>query len=251
MQDPEQDVDPLAPEIDTFVEPAAYMTADIPGVGGVLRERPEDFFVEELPLYEPCGSGEHIYLFVEKRNMSTVHMIRLLARHFGVNEDVVGYAGLKDKRAVTRQLISVQVPGKKPSDFPPFVHERVTVHWMDLHTNKLRQGHLAGNRFVVWIRGVEPTKAVHAHRYCSAWRPWACRTGRGSSGSGTWGTTTWWRATGFAGSIRRRWTNCWGRRGCGRSRRTTRAGCTRRGSTRRRWRSCRAAPRRSAGCSGR
>src|SRR5262245_7615155 len=109
-------------EIDTFVEPAVYLTQDIPGVGGVLRESPEDFFVEELPLYEPCGSGEHIYLFVEKRNMSTVQMIRLLARHFGIGEESVGYAGLKDKRAVTRQVVSIHVPGKKPADFPAFEH---------------------------------------------------------------------------------------------------------------------------------
>ena len=84
----------------------------------------------------------------------------------GVTDDAVGYAGLKDKRAVTRQLVSIHVPGKKPTDFPEFQHAggRLKVLWSDLHTNKLRLGHLAGNRFVVWIRGTEPTRAVHAHR---------------------------------------------------------------------------------------
>jgi tRNA pseudouridine13 synthase len=164
MHETGDEVDPLEPELDTFVESAAYMTADVPGVGGRLRDEPEDFFVEELPLYEPCGTGEHLYLFVEKRNMSTVHMIRLLANHFGVDEDAVGYAGLKDKRAVTRQLVSIQIPGKKATDFPEFQHERIKVLWSDLHTNKLRQGHLAGNRFVVRIRGADATKAIFAHR---------------------------------------------------------------------------------------
>lgn len=162
--DPIDDLEPPAPELDTFVEPAAYMTPDIPATGGILRERPEDFFVEELPLYEPCGQGEHIYLFVEKRNVSTVQMIRVLARHFGVGEEAVGYAGLKDKRAVTRQLVSIHVPGKKPADFPAFEHEHIGILWSDLHTNKLRPGHLAGNRFVIRIRGVDATKAVLAHR---------------------------------------------------------------------------------------
>lgn len=164
MTDPNDDIDLPPPEFDTFVEPAAYLTADLPGTGGIIRERPEDFFVEELPLYEPCGQGEHIYLFVEKNDISTTHMIRVLARHFGVPVDSIGYAGLKDKRAVTRQLVSVHVPGRKPADFPFFEHKQIGILWSDLHTNKLRLGHLAGNRFVIRIRGVQATNAVRAYR---------------------------------------------------------------------------------------
>ncbi|HYE01908.1 MAG TPA: tRNA pseudouridine(13) synthase TruD [Phycisphaerales bacterium] len=141
-----------------------HVTADLPGVGGVLRQRPEDFFVEELPAYEPCGSGEHLYLFVQKTDMPTMQLVSLLARHYGVPKHAVGYAGLKDRLAVTRQLVSVHLPGKRAEDPPAFAHERVTVLWSDRHTNKLRQGHLAGNRFVVRIRGVEAGGVVHAHR---------------------------------------------------------------------------------------
>ncbi|MCC6320296.1 MAG: tRNA pseudouridine(13) synthase TruD [Phycisphaerales bacterium] len=144
--------------------PVRYLTAAIPGTGGRIKERPDDFLVEEIPAYEPCGSGEHLYLFVEKRNYSTLHVARLLADHFGVRRDAVGMAGLKDKFAVTRQLFSVHTPGKGPDDFPAFSHDGVVIHWVDRHTNKLRRGHLRGNRFIIRIRGVDPSRVVLAYR---------------------------------------------------------------------------------------
>jgi len=156
--------DPPEPDLDPRAQPSVYLTDDVPGVGGEIKKRPEDFFVEELPLYEPSGAGEHIYLFIEKRNISTMHAVQAIARHFGVRVADVGYAGLKDKFAVTRQLVSVHTPGKKPADFKSFEHDRIGVLWVDLHGNKLRQGHLAGNRFVIRIRGVDMTRAVQAHR---------------------------------------------------------------------------------------
>ena len=69
-------------EIDTspHITPAIYLTAEIPGIGGTLKACPEDFLVEELPLYAPCGEGEHIYLFVEKRGMNAMEMHGLIAR---------------------------------------------------------------------------------------------------------------------------------------------------------------------------
>jgi len=180
MQNPAENIDPAEPtsdadsppspaeifdpELDPRVEPCVYLTHDIPGVGGVIKQRPEDFFVEELPAYEPCGQGEHIYLFTEKRNLSTMHAVQAVARHFGVRVGDVGFAGLKDKVAVTRQLLSVHTPGRKPADFPAFQHNRIGILWTDLHTNKLRQGHLAGNRFVIRIRNTNVGNVLHAHR---------------------------------------------------------------------------------------
>lgn len=141
-----------------------YLTADIPGIGGSIKQRPEDFLVEELPQYDPCGEGEHLYLFVEKKNLSTFEMIDLVAAHFGVQRHAVGYAGLKDKAAITRQVVSVHAPGKKIEDFPMLTHDRLGVLWADYHTNKLRPGHLRGNRFSIRVRGTQPTNAVRAHR---------------------------------------------------------------------------------------
>ncbi len=146
------------------ISSSSYVTAAVPGIGGTLKQRPEDFLVEEIPAYEPCGSGEHLYLLVEKRDVSTLHMTRILADHFGVKPMAVGVAGLKDKRAVTRQLVSVHIPGRSPADFASVQHDSLTIHWTDLHTNKLRRGHLKGNRFIVRVRDVQPSAVVPAHR---------------------------------------------------------------------------------------
>lgn len=148
----------------THVSPRRYLTREIAGIGGVIRQRPEDFLVEEIPLYDPCGEGEHIYMLVEKREMSTLQLVQIVASHFGVRRDAVGYAGLKDKHAITRQVISVHVPGKKPEDFPSFTHPKIGVVWTDLHTNKLRRGHLRGNRFSIRVRGVPATAALNTER---------------------------------------------------------------------------------------
>ncbi len=144
------------PDLTSHVTPSRYLTGDIPGVGGTIRLRPEDFLVDEVPLYEPVGSGEHLYMLVEKRNMATFDLIQIVAKHFGVPKHAVGFAGLKDRMAITRQVLSVHVPGKKIEDFPMLQHERVGVLWADYHTNKLRKGHLRGNRFSIRIRGVNP-----------------------------------------------------------------------------------------------
>jgi tRNA pseudouridine13 synthase len=142
--------------------PPPLLTSDVPGTGGIFRQRPEDFLVEEQPLYQPSGQGEHIYLFLEKRGVSTMRAARILASHFGVHVTAVGFAGLKDKNAITRQVFSIHVPGKKPEDFPMLQHDRMAVLWVDLHANKLRRGHLATNRFSIKIRNVDMSKAVLA-----------------------------------------------------------------------------------------
>lgn len=139
-----------------------FLTADTPGIGGRLKERPEDFLVEEQPLYEPRGEGEHLYLFIQKRGLTTAQGAGLLAKHFGVRRGDVGYAGLKDKHAITRQLMSVHVPRGRIEEFPPFEHERMVVLWADRHVNKLRTGHLRGNRFSIRVRGVDMSRAVAA-----------------------------------------------------------------------------------------
>lgn len=151
---PEQ---PVRDDLGTGVLAPRYLTADVPGIGGVLKQNAEDFLVEEIPLYQPVGEGEHIYLLVEKRGLSTVEMLGVIARHFNVKRSAIGHAGLKDKRAITRQVVSVHAPGKTPEDFPELTHPRVGILWADLHTNKLKRGHLSGNRFSIRVRGVEAT----------------------------------------------------------------------------------------------
>lgn len=81
-----------------------YLTAQCPGTGGVIRQTAEDFQVDEIPLYEPCGEGDHLYLRVEKQGLTTYDLLRELARALNCNERDLGYAGLKDARAITRHL---------------------------------------------------------------------------------------------------------------------------------------------------
>jgi len=149
---------PLTPleSFDTGACAPRYLTAEFPGIGGTLKVRPEDFLVEEIPLYNPAGEGEHIFLFIEKRELTTLQLRDALAKHFKVQRNCIGHAGLKDKQAISRQVISIHTPGKKPEDFPSFIHDRARVLWADLHTNKLKRGHLSGNRFSIKVREVEP-----------------------------------------------------------------------------------------------
>lgn len=137
-----------------------YLTATLPGTGGTLRQEPEDFFVEEIPLYEACGEGEHLYLTVEKRGITTFDLLHLLARALRVPERELGYAGLKDARAVTRQTVSV--PQRRPEDANGLELPGVRILAARLHRNKLRLGHLAGNRFRIRIHNPEPEAVQRA-----------------------------------------------------------------------------------------
>lgn len=158
------DQQPDLQRFDAHIAAPVYLTRDIPGVGGVIKQHDEDFLVDEIPLYEPSGSGEHIYLYVEKRGLSTIQMRDEIARHFRVSPHSIGHAGLKDKHAITRQVVSVHAPGRTPEDFPSFNHPRITIQWADLHENKLQRGHLSGNRFSIKIRKVEPAAVLHARK---------------------------------------------------------------------------------------
>lgn len=149
---------------DPQIVAGGYLSAEFPGLGGEIKLRPEDFMVDEVPLYQPAGQGEHIYLFVQKRDMNSSEMVRVIARHFGVRRSAVGVAGMKDRQAVTRQTVSVHTPGKKPEDFASLEHEKLVVLWADLHTNKLKRGHLIGNRFSIKVRGVRAEDALVANR---------------------------------------------------------------------------------------
>ncbi len=128
-----------------------YLTSDIEGTGGSIKESPEDFLVEEIPLYQPCGEGEHIYVSVEKRGLTTHQLLRHAAQVFSVNERDIGYAGLKDSNATTIQTISI--PLIEPGAAKNLENEQIRVLDAIRHRNKLRPGHLAGNRFQIRVTG--------------------------------------------------------------------------------------------------
>ena len=122
-------------------------------VAGSIKEHPEDFIVEEIPLYEPCGSGEHVYISVRKTNISHDSLLNVVARALNVSTRAIGYAGRKDLYATTTQLLSAHLP---EIDVELLNDTRnVELLWQSKHTNKLRRGHLLGNRFKIRIRGVD------------------------------------------------------------------------------------------------
>lgn len=150
-----------APHTRPDPRPGARASTDSP-IGGQVKERPSDFIVEEIPSYEPCGEGEHLYIGVQKTNMPHTEMLGLLCRHFKVEEGAIGFAGMKDRVAVTHQAVSVHMPVDRPVG--ELRHDRLVVTWAKRHTNKLRRGHLRGNRFSIRIRGVEPTVVTAVQR---------------------------------------------------------------------------------------
>lgn len=129
------------------------LTADLPGVGGRLREQPEDFEVEEIPAYEPCGSGEHLFVWIEKRGVGAEYLLKRIAQALELQPDQIGCAGLKDRHAVTRQYVSV--PASAEPRLPRLDSDDIRVLRASRHTNKLRHGHLRGNRFRILIRGAD------------------------------------------------------------------------------------------------
>ena len=126
-----------------------------PPLAARLRASPEDFQVEEILGYDADGVGEHVLLWVEKRGANTDWVARELAKFAGVPQVAVGYAGMKDRHAVTRQTFSVQLAGKPDPDWSTFPHAEVKVLAATRHSRKLKRGALRGNRFVLVLREVE------------------------------------------------------------------------------------------------
>lgn len=130
-----------------------YLTADVPPLGGRIKTYPTDFVVEEVPLYDACGEGTHSFVCIEKTGMATMRAVRELARALGQPHRNVGYAGMKDANAVTRQYLSIEhVPPERIRDVQV---AGIRILSVDRHTNKLRLGHLKGNRFVIRLREVD------------------------------------------------------------------------------------------------
>jgi len=128
---------------------------------GLLRNQKSDFKVfEQLP-FSPCGEGEHLYIHIRKTGANTVFVARELAKYFKIKEQLVSYAGLKDRFAVTEQWFGVHVPGKQEYDLSNLDIEGVEVVSYKRHNKKLRTGALTGNRFELILRNVTELKALH------------------------------------------------------------------------------------------
>jgi tRNA pseudouridine13 synthase len=127
-------------------------TAALPGIGGRIKTQPEDFEVEEVPAYLPSGTGDHLYLWIEKRDMGAEYFVRQVARRLDIPAGEVGTAGLKDRRAVTRQMVSV--PARAEARLQQLDGDGIRLLNVSQHSNKLKPGHLHGNRFRILVRDV-------------------------------------------------------------------------------------------------
>src|SRR6202012_4287733 len=135
--------------------PNAYPAS---GPSATLKLLNENFIVTELPLQLPSGEGEHIWLDIEKNGANTAFVAQQLADAAGVQERDVGYAGLKDRYAITRQWFSIYLPIKKGEGETPDLtllqRPEFKVLSQSRHVKKLRPGDLLGNRFRIVLRDV-------------------------------------------------------------------------------------------------
>ncbi len=137
-----------------------YLTEALAGTGGALKTIPEDFVVEEIPAYAPSGTGPHTYLWIEKRGLTTDEAIRKLCAALGASVRDAGSAGMKDRHAVSRQWISLleaDVDAARAVEI-----EGLRVLEVKRHANKLKTGHLRGNRFTLTVRGAAPEAMARA-----------------------------------------------------------------------------------------
>ena len=111
----------------------------------IFNPSPRDFTVEEVPLYAFSGEGEHLVLKIRKKELTTWEMLDILSTHLGIRRRDIGYAGLKDKHAMTIQYISLMAIHE--SKLEAFSHPQIKILDRIRHTNKIRIGHLKGNRF--------------------------------------------------------------------------------------------------------
>ncbi len=129
-----------------------------------FAQTPRDFVVDEIPLYEFSGEGEHLILHIRKKGLSTWEMLDIVSQYSGVKVRDIGYAGMKDKKALTSQYISI--PKKYESEVVKIdgVKELKILN-QTYHNNKLRTGHLKGNRFFIRLKkvnAIEVSKLVNA-----------------------------------------------------------------------------------------
>ncbi|MDB5098917.1 MAG: truD [Cyanobacteria bacterium RYN_339] len=137
------------------------LTADLPAVPGRVKEHDEDFVVDEVPTAPPAGEGDHLHVLLKKRGWTTKVVVDRLREGLGIAEDDMGWAGLKDRHAITTQWISIPraaVAGLAGVALP----EGVELLDRAYHPTKLQEGHLAGNRFRILLRGA--TDAAGAER---------------------------------------------------------------------------------------
>ncbi len=133
-----------------------YLTSAIPPIPLRFKGSPADFVVEEIPRFDPCGSGDHVYVLIEKVGRTTRQAVNALARALSVPAEHIGVAGQKDAESLTRQYLSVL--GAEPARIQALALPQITILAVARHRAKLRLGDLKGNRFQLRLRGVDAAR---------------------------------------------------------------------------------------------
>ena len=150
--------------------PPPFVTPELPGVGGAIKAEPAHFVVEELPLYLPEGVGPHVHLRLSREGMTTRVLADRLAQLFDLERGDVGFAGLKDKQARAVQAFSLPLASLTPEQAARRVADELPVRVLDAarHQNKLKTGHLLGNRFTILVTGAENGALASAQAVAAA-----------------------------------------------------------------------------------
>lgn len=125
-----------------------------PELVGRLKSECEDFRVTEIMDVVPCGSGEHFWIDITKTNLSTDQVCQLIAKYSGVRFRDIGFSGLKDKRAVTRQWFSVWMPKEPSFDWSDFETDGLQIHTVTKHVRKIKRGTHSANAFKIRVKNL-------------------------------------------------------------------------------------------------
>ena len=131
-----------------------------PTVHGLYKQQYADFIVIEELGFDLTGEGEHILVYLEKKDCNTIYVAEQLAKYVGISAKNVSYAGLKDRQAVTQQWFSLHMPGKETPDFSQFDLAGCRILQINRHNKKLKIGALKGNRFKIILRNLSDKQAI-------------------------------------------------------------------------------------------
>ncbi|MDA8141759.1 MAG: tRNA pseudouridine(13) synthase TruD [Desulfobacteraceae bacterium] len=147
-----------------------YLSADLPGIGGAIKEEPEHFQVEEVLPYAACGQGEHLYVTLRRKLWNTADVAAALGKCFGLKSADIGWGGRKDKQAVTTQTFSLLLPLSMPMEEIRARLSALPFEILDLnsHRNKIKTGHVAANRFRILLSQTAPGSIVQAQAIAAA-----------------------------------------------------------------------------------
>lgn len=130
-----------------------------------FKQSPRDFVVEEIPLYSFSGEGAHLILKIRKKSLTTFEMLKILSAHLGIKENEIGYAGLKDKNALSIQYISLP-RHLAAAKIESFSHSNIKILNTTYHNNKIKLGHLKGNQFFIRLKKLNSFNAQKILEVC-------------------------------------------------------------------------------------